>query len=214
MPDKEFTQALYSQFLKFKPNKGDLRRIAILESAIECIGSIGVEASTLEAIGKKHKMTKAHVAYYYSDRKTIVEAAIKFVVATVQSFTVRHVQEAETDKERLSAFVNGTFDWIGTYPKHSAVVLLMYYYSSYDPFYKKLHTEIRTLGAERMQAAVAPLLPPLKAKLAPAVGKLVQSILTGHILDYVTTSSPLSLEQLRRKAVKEILEVVEAYGQA
>ncbi len=211
MPDKELTQALYSQFLKFKPNKGDMRRIAILESAIECIATIGVESSTLEAIGKKNKMTKAHVAYYYGDRKTIVEAAIKFVVATVQSFTVRHVKEAEDDTQRLTAFVNGTFDWIATYPKHSAVILLLYYYSSYDSFYRRLHSEIRNLGAERLEAVVLPLLPVSRAKLAPYLGKMIQSIMTGHILDHITTNSPLSLEQLRRKTVKEISELIQVH---
>jgi len=212
MDNKELTHALYSQFLKFKPNKGDLRRIAILENAIECIATIGVEASSLEAIGKKHKMTKAHVAYYYDDRKTIVEAAIKFVVATVQSFTVRHVKEAATEKDRLEAFINGTFDWVGTYPKHPSVIMLMYYYSSFDPFYRKLHTEVRATGAERIQAVIEPLLSSAKKKQAGTLAKLVQSILTGHLLDYITTASPLSLEQLRRKTVKEILETVDCLG--
>ncbi len=212
MEDKELTQALYSQFLKFKPNKGDMRRIAILESAIECIATIGVEASSLEAIGKKHKMTKAHVAYYYQDRKTIVEAAIKFVVATVQSFTVRYVKEADGDRERLTAFINGTFDWIATYPKHSAVVCLLYYYASYDPFYRKLHTEIRTLGADRLKAVVEPLLPAAKRKQAANLAKLIQTVLTGHLLDHCTTASALSLEQLRRKTVKEALELVDCFN--
>lgn len=211
MPDKELTQALYSQFLKFKPNKGDLRRIAILESAIECIATIGVESSTLEAIGKKNKMTKAHVAYYYTDRKTIVEAAVKFVVATVQSFTVRHVKEAEDETQHLASFIDGTFDWIATFPKHASVILLLYYYSSYDTFYRRLHTEIRTLGAERITATVLPLLPTSKAKLAPSLAKMVQSILTGHILDHMTTNSPLSLEQLRKKTHKEVSELIQAF---
>lgn len=208
MTDKELTESLYARFLDFKPTKGDLRRIAIIESAIDCISSIGVEAATLEAIGKRRRMAKAHVAYYFKDRRSIVEAAIKFVVATVQSFTVDHVRQAKSEKERLDAFVDGTFAWAETFPKHAPVILLLYYYASHDARYRRLHDDIRSLGAERIGAVLHSLVPKDKRKAIPSLAKLVQSILTGNMLDHFTTDSSCTLEELRVKTRREIQDAV------
>jgi len=210
MASDEFKRALYARFLNFTPKKGDLRRIEIIEGAIDCIASIGIEDTSFESIGKKIKMIRAHVAYYYPDRDDIIEAAIKFVVSTVQNYTVEAVKAARTPRERLDGFVHGTFDWIKNHPEHASVILLLYYYSSYHKKFRKLHHEIRTLGVERIAAIVAEILPKKKASV-PQAAKLVQSILTGHLVDFTTTESKLDIEEVRKKTLSEISSLMTLY---
>lgn len=207
----EITNPLYAQLLKFKPKKGDLRKVEILEGAIETIANEGVERLSFESLGKKLNMRRAHVAYYFPDRDEIVLAAIKLVVATVQSFTVERVKLAASDEERLVAFVEGTFKWAETYPKHPPVILLLYYYSSHDKRYRKLHDEARRLGAERIEAIVRPLLPPARRRHAGAAAKLVQAILTGHLLDHYTTEPRLSLERLEERTLRDVRAAVKGF---
>ena len=211
MNKDELTQALYARLLNFKPSKGDLRKIAILENAIDCLATLGVEAMSFEAIGKPSAMTKAHVAYYFRDRKEITKAAIRFVVATVQNFTIESVKNAPDEGARLEAFVDGTFRWLETYPKHAPVILLLYYYASFDPFFREMHAEIREFGARRLEAIVEPMLPKKSRRQAHVLAKLVQTILTGTIIDHFTTRSPVDLDELRKRTLKEIEIVVGAF---
>lgn len=208
----DLTNPLYAQFLNFKPKKGDLRKVAIMEGAIEIIASDGVENLSFESLGKRLKMGRAHVAYYFPDRDELVLSTIKLVVATVQSFTVERVKHAADAPGRLTAFVEATFDWMESYPRHASAILLLYYYASYDRRYRELHDEIRRLGAKRIEAIVKAILPPAKKRSSMAAAKLVQSILTGHLLDHVTTHASQPLGRLRERAVKDIRASVESFS--
>ncbi len=202
----ELPHPLYAQFFNFRPRKGDIRRARIIESAITCLSTLGVEATSFEAIGKQTGMLRAHVAYYYKDRRDIVRDAIKFCVATVQSITVEHVSAATTDKERLVAFIEATFEWAEKFPKHLNLILLMYYYASYDPTYRKLHTEIRELGAQRIGAIVKPLVSEKRSVDYRIVAKRIQYLITGNLVEYASTTPSVSLAKLKTQTIKEALE--------
>ncbi|MCB0405151.1 MAG: TetR/AcrR family transcriptional regulator [Bdellovibrionales bacterium] len=201
----ERNRALYAKFLNFKPSRGDERRLRILEKTIELIGSgTGIEGTSFESIGKSLEMLRAHVAYYYPDREALIEAAIKLVVSTVQNYTVDHVRKAADEGfGKVDGFVDGTFAWVRDFPTHPRVILLLYYYASFNKSYKDLHDRVRRLGAERLAATVAEVLPTKKRRQAMSVAKWIQSLLTGHLVDYLTTHST-DLETLRKKSVREI----------
>lgn len=207
------TEALYARFLSFQPRKGDFRKIAILETAIDLIATKGIEAASHEALGRPNGMTKAHVAYYFSDRDAIIEAAIQFVVATAQSYTIDHVRAAKTDKARLPAFVNGTFAWIHDFPKHGSVILLLHYYASHVPRLRRLHSRVRKLGSERLHAVVDPLLPKSRRRQGHHIARVIQSLITGNLIDQLTTQSKETLDAACKRTIKEVDAVFSAYSQ-
>lgn len=197
---------LYAQFLDFKPRKRDVRRAIIVEAAIDCIATLGVENTSFEAIGKKAGMLKAHVAYYFPNRDDLIEEVIKFSVSSVQAMSVEGMK-AETDPEqKLAAFITATFRWRDQFPKQSSVILLLYYYASFRRPYQKIHDRIRSLGAERIRAALS-----LQAAFRGApqaflhdTSKLIQSILTGNLIDFITTTPQLQLEEVRDKTLGQV----------
>ncbi|MEZ4749432.1 MAG: TetR/AcrR family transcriptional regulator [Bdellovibrionota bacterium] len=145
------------------------------------------------------------MAYYYPDREALIEAAIKLVVSTVQNYTVDHVRNAADEGfGKVDGFVNGTFSWVRDFPSHPRVILLLYYYASFNKGYKDLHDRVRQLGAERLAATVAQVLPPKKRRQSMAVAKWIQSVLTGHLIDFLTTHPGVDLESVRKKSLKEI----------
>lgn len=202
---------MYARFLNFTPKKGDVRRARILEAAIQCMAKYGVEKTNFESIGQEAGMLRAHVAYYYPDRDEIIRSAIRFAIATVQHVTVEYVSQSTNPVERLAAFVNGTFAWLEQYPVQMRIILLMYYYGSYDSEFRKIHTAVREVGAKRIDALLEPVVPKLGKPERYELAKLVQSILTGHVVDYVSTESARSLEQVRETTLKQIERVIEKY---
>lgn len=202
---EERKQALYRQSLGLKPTKGDQRKVAIIEAVIEGLGTGGFESITFESIGKRSRMRPSHVAYYYPNIDDAVEAATKFIVATAQQTTVEFVREALTYREKLNAFIEGTFAWVERNPNHFSVMLVLWYYSTHDRKYRKFHDEIRELGATRLEAIIDPVLKKGKRKRgfsARTIAKSIQSILTGHLIEFYTTNSKRPLGDLRRDVLQ------------
>jgi AcrR family transcriptional regulator len=82
--------------------------------------------TTLEKIGAKHGMTRAHVAYYFEGREEMLLAAIKLVAQTAQALTVERLETALGWKQ-LEAIVQGAIDWTVQHPDQAKVFLLFYY---------------------------------------------------------------------------------------
>lgn len=202
---------LYAAFLNFKPSRSDQRKIDLLESTIDCIASIGVESITLEELGKRTGMTKAHVAYHFKSCRLLVEAAVKFVISTGQSETVAKVSVAKEPRDKLIAFVNATFEWLEKFPKHSSVMLLFYYYANTQLEYRALHTEVREFGAKRLAAILGFMGVPGTPSGHYRCAKLVQGILTGSIINTVTITHRDSWESVRKSTLRDILRLVDGW---
>ena len=197
---------LHSKFLNFSPKKGDLRKAELLEATIYCLAHLGIENTTFESIGKRCHMKKTHVAYYFPDKADLVEAAIKFVVAHVQDITVEFVSQSEKPTSVLKAFVEGTFHWVASYPDEPRVILLMYYYSTISPSYKKLHDQVRQLGAKRLSAILKNISPKSASNTCLEGGKHIQALLTGYLVEYLTTETKHSASYYSQKTWREISE--------
>lgn len=131
-------------------------------------------------------------------------AAIKFAVGTVQSRSVDAVKGAKDPGARLRAFFSATVKWAEQYPDHASLVLLLYYYASYEPDLLKLHSEIRRLGAERIAALVGQVIPAASEQGMQSAAASIQASMTGHLLEWLTTEPKLSakilLERIERDA--------------
>lgn len=200
--------ALHARFFDFKPRKGDLRKIEILEAAIHCLADDGIHRTTFESVGKRLGIGRAHVAYHYPNLDDLFEAAIKFCVSHVQVMTVDAVTATEDDQEKPAAFINATFEWVQRFPKHASVILLLYYLASVLPRFRKIHDDVRTLGAERLKAIAAGALGKKSPAKPAVVGKKLQSLMTGNLVDWLTTEPTESLEAVRCRTIDEAYEIL------
>src|SRR3954464_5821671 len=111
-------------FRLFAPNarKSDLKRAAIVRAAIDCIATVGIEGLSLDALGKRIGLHRSHIAYYYKEKREIIEAAIRVITSTAQEMTLDRVKQATKPKDQLIAVVDGAYDWARAYPNQVAVL--------------------------------------------------------------------------------------------
>lgn len=199
MANSSDKQRLYAQILDFKPKKADLRRMEILEAVIDCLAGEGVFGLTAEAIGKRTGMRRSHVAYYFPNQDEMLDAAIRFVVATGQEVAVGYLAAAAdgTPKDRLHAYVRATFGWFERYPKHSAIMTLLHHYGCVNGKYRKLNEQIRTAGEQRLASLYEAMLPTgakrdrKKLAIAAAAGR---AYLAGVLTSIFAAGRPASLD--------------------
>jgi AcrR family transcriptional regulator len=193
------------------PRKGDLRKIKIIEGAIECIAKHGIEKTNFETIGNAVGMLRAHVAYYFPHKNEILLSVIKYCMATAQQTTVQRVLLVRTDWDRFIASVDASFDWAEENPNQCTAILLLYYYCRIEPEFLALHSEARELGNQRLAALLTPLLPKRLESEILDIAHELQVIITGYLVDFTTTKKKETLKTLRKKIVQRICCLVEYY---
>lgn len=199
-----------------KLGKGDRRKKEIVEAAIECIGTVGVANTSYESIGKRLGIGRAHVAYHFPDFEKLMEMVIQYRTDTAQSIVVDLVEAAQTWQDAVRAYVDGPFFWIERHPNQASVLMLLYYYGSYEPKYRTLHTQIRKTGLARIEAILTPVIrkrfssPTRYRKEANELARAIQALITGNVVNWITCESEVSLAQLREQTYRKSIDLVEA----
>jgi AcrR family transcriptional regulator len=193
---------------EIKPRKGDLKKMEIIQAAIECIANIGFEKTTYESIAQKLGTRRAHIKYYFNGKHEIFEACIKYIVANYHKILLDHIEKANTPKEMLMNYVEGPFIWARENPQQLSAMLLLYYFCTIRPNYRLMHHEIREKGAERIRYILAEKLKKhYTAEKALFLSKAIQNIMSGSILDASTTNgqSLIEAEAQAKKIVNKLL---------
>ena len=202
---------IFSQLFHLEPSKGDLKRFEIIETAIKCLAKEGFEGGTFEKIAKRLKTRRSHIAYYFEDRDELLRSVVRYIIAQAQQITVELVTQAKTPLEQLQAISNAAFEWADRYPEQARVLVFFHYQCASDLKYKKLHTQIREAGFERIRALVGVLHGGDKASGSRALdlnerARALQATMTGLVFEYVTTDSPArgSFRAIGAKACAEL----------
>ena len=210
-PKKKSPSALY-RVIDGKPRKGESRKAKITEAVIECLARRGLEETTFDAIGKMVKMERAHVNYYFANRKELIKAAVRYAVGRGQEIIIGHVKKAQTWRDRVTVVIEGPFEWLETYPDHATVMVLFYYLCTYDEELRQLQSLIRVGGEERLSSCLQSLVEggKLTSAKATSLARGIQTTMTGALILNFSCTYPLTLRQLRDKVVRESLAQVES----
>jgi AcrR family transcriptional regulator len=198
--------ALLHRMFDIQLSKGDLKRIEIIEAAIHCLATHGIEETSLDAIGKQLKISRSHIIYYFKDREALLDAVVKYVTQTGQNLFVERLSEVQGSPETLlTAYVHAVFDWVEKYEPHVRFMLLFSYFCVFHAKYRGLHTQMRDSARHRIEAIIAPLL----ARGAPEAAEAIQCALIGYYTEFLTTDRRRALPAWRKAALKTALGIVE-----
>lgn len=190
------------ELFDFRARKGDLKKMEIIQAAIEVLAEQGLEHTTYESLALKINSRRAHVAYHFNDKKMIFLAAVKYILGEFQQNVLDSLESAYEQKKSpddvLRAYIDGVFDWAERNPAQLSVMLLLYYQCTLDSDYIDIHDKIRKAGSERL----ALLFEKVKNHKTPELcGKWLQNQLSGSMMDSVTTKTT-TLRHAREKTHK------------
>lgn len=200
---------LIQSLFQFEYRKGDIRKAHIIEAAIRCLTSYGLEKTTYELIGKEAKIKRSHVAYYFSSKEEIIEACVKYMTATAQALTVEKVKVASTPRDKILGVVEGAFAWVQKYPLHAKGFMAFYHLATYLPEYQKLNSEIRELGAQRLTVLVQRAFPRMESQESFRLAKEIQIFITGAITEFVSSENLFDVEETRDQTKESVLKLIQ-----
>jgi AcrR family transcriptional regulator len=203
-------EMLYREILVFRPKAQDNRLARLMESAIALMAENGVDELTFGALGKRAKMARSHVVYYFPSRDQLVDSVISFVAHSAERIITTDLLEVGSIEAMLDSYVVACFHWLKKYPQHATVMLLFYYESSFKKRRKAFHSTIRTAGRKRIEAILR--LDPKLASLTPrqreVLARAVAAVITGNLIEAFTTDNE-SFEALLKQTKDTVRILVE-----
>ncbi len=197
-------------FLNLKPTKGELKKLEIISSTIECIATIGFEKITYQVIADKLGTTRAHIAYHYSDKSEMIKACVHYIFSHYHTILLERLDNTDDNEDVLYTYVESPFLWAEENPNELAVMILFYYLCLVDEDYRKMHHDLREAGTTRiMQILTHNFNLDLKAYEVENLAKQIQNLLSGAILDAATTVGR-SIVEAKEETVINIKKLIES----
>jgi len=189
-----------------KPRKGDIRRLKIIEAAIEVMATHSVDAVSFENVGKKLGIHRAHVAYYFSKKEEMVDEAIRFITATAQKTTIDLITKALSSEDKIRAYIEASFTWAENYPSHAKAMISFYQICLSRKKFRAMHQKMRQAGHQRVIALIQESVSfsHLKISEAREMATTIQSLITSRLLEHLTTENAQSLEEVKNQTLATV----------
>ncbi len=199
-PTKHKSANLLGDLFERKPTKSELTRLRILEAAIRGYVQYGIEGVTYDKVSKLAKVSRPLVMHYFPSLEALFEAVAKFVRAAFQKYVVDRLAAETLPRKQLEAYVKATFRWVDEYPDHGKVWLLFYFECARSESARAAHTEMTTMGAERIQTMFAK---PFEDSYARA--RMIQVNISGALTSLVTEDRKAAPRDLEKRVVASCL---------
>jgi AcrR family transcriptional regulator len=196
----------YQTVFDIRPQKGDLKKFAIIEEAIRQLTVHGIEKTNFATIAKSLKTIRAHVAYYFASMDDLFDAVLKYALSTGQRITVKNIEEADGALAKVQAVASSVFDWAETYPEHVKIFILFQHMATVKPKLRELNSEIRRIGRARVLEIFQKHKKGAGRSRAEIERKThaIQNLILGNLTEYFTADSPYSLSKHREHTLAEV----------
>ncbi len=206
-------KTIYESIFPLKPSKSDQTRFKILEGAVKAYADLDFESVSFDQIAAPSKISRRLIQHYFPDKEVLFQSTMKLIRAKFQQLAVDHLSKKNSPEDQFKEYVRATFYWIKNEPVEVRAWLLFYLICSQKEPYKKLHTELTTMGEHRIKALVENLAPKkrIPEKEYTYIAKAIQKIITGGLVEACTEISDNHPHRIQEDVVKACLAIVRPY---
>lgn len=209
---KEDIDPLYRKMLPLRITKGEVRKVEIIRAAVECLVEGGYEHFNYNTIGLKAGLARSHIAHYFPDKREILYLVVHGVYRELQQLVIEKISEASSPEAQIKGVIDATVDGIARERGWALVILLFTHVCAQDEKYRKLYTEIRMVGAKRIDRILQgkPGLSELSPKLRYNVARGVQSIILGGVVENLTTDWLSGPGPIKKQIYRQVMAYIES----
>lgn len=88
----------------------DIRRQELVRAAYAVVTEYGLAGATIARISQRVEMSPGIVQYYFSNKKSLIEAAMRYSNALLRLKAIEFLEQSHTPTERLDAILRANFD--------------------------------------------------------------------------------------------------------
>lgn len=200
---------VYADIFPRELSKSERRRIQIIEAAIGCYATIGLDNTTYERIAEKCGISRSLINQYFPQKELLTEQIMKYIRISLQNLAIEAIASASTPEAKLAALVESTFRWIKEYETNVKVWILLYYYCTINDSFKRINTELVQIGHDRIAGILAAINAGKGVSQTDLLtrAKMIQVVFTGALVSALTESLPFAVKELATRTIDLCLEL-------
>lgn len=200
---------IFKQITPQELRKGDLRKLQIVQAAIDCISEKGWVGTNYESVGQYCQIKRQHVAYHYPNWDDLIEATMKFVYATGSSVVSDYIREAKDGKSQLAAYIEGTFHWIASHPKHASTISLLWHLATFEKKYRALYSDLKQLGTQRIYSMLYgdKSANPSSPQWIAALG--IHGLVVGRCIEFFSSEQESDWQEISKQVFEQALRIAQ-----
>ena len=133
-----------------KTQKSRLTADQILEAAARCIGSIGIEKTSITQIALEAGISRGLVAHYFPVKDELFSHVIRYI-AKQSYLTLDSPPRDATPAEKILHNAQANLHFFLANPSYFKCLMLLYYYSTVRNDYRKLNTQLIKRAVSRIR---------------------------------------------------------------
>lgn len=163
------------------------KEVAILNTAIRCIGKHGIEKTNAQLIAKGLGVAPSGIFYYFETQELLFDSLVSYI-AGLNHDLVSKIQAKSpraSHRERLFLHLEGNLLWGEKYPEQVAVLLVSMAKTGYSAKMRDLVNRLFQVGEDRIYSLLTAGIAEKEIYIATDIrdtAAYIHKALTGHII--------------------------------
>ncbi|MGI4993242.1 TetR/AcrR family transcriptional regulator [Halobacteriovorax sp. GFR7] len=190
--------------------KGEKRKTAIIETAIDQMAQKGIDGASFQKIANTLGVSQSAVFHYFKNKSELFLGVLEYIVSKNHARVISTICEEDTSLTRLKKHCLANFQWLIDRPNEAKTILYLYYRASIDQKVSQTAANLIHTGRKRIIDLVrsaqenGQLAKDLNPELA---GQAIHEFLTGAIIQILSLYNVIDPEE-EVKAYTKRLETI------
>lgn len=212
--NKTENDLLFQTIFVSKPTKGEKKRLAIVEKAIDMFQVHGVTKVSFDRIAKAMGTNRSHITYYFKTHEDLIECAIRYMMSLGHEYTFECMKKESDDLARLEKYLEGYYGFFAKNGRFVPLMMYFFYLSSIYETFSDLQIQVRQGAFSRIRELFLNIYIREQKKVPAEIDSLVQRsqslILSGLVYALTTKSASLEVELMstKRRVYQDLLFLI------
>ena len=187
--------------------KGDVRKLQIVDKAINLIFESGIEGFSFETLSKRSKVSRPLLYHYFPDLNDLYLFMATLIRYRYQNHVIEEMKNKILIQDVLRAYIGGALGWFDTSPKEACVWLIYFVQCSRSPEIAAQNQSLVEMGRQRIEQLLSVGLMKGEFRLPPdrvaVIARRIQVLITGQLVSRATEKRSAEAWQLEFKEAIE-----------
>lgn len=184
---------------KGKLSKGERTKSLILDKSLELFSESGFFDVSFQKIADECGISQTAILYHYKNKQDLLSGAIEHIIEHNRAYIYPTFDPSDNAYQRIYKHYLGHFKWCLNHPEEVQVMLLLYYFSSFEGEYKKIYLNLMNTINNRFQeylySGMREKIFDIEEDRIPDLAEALNEFLVGSLINFNSQNKTKELEE-------------------
>ncbi|MEW6057755.1 MAG: TetR/AcrR family transcriptional regulator [Bdellovibrionota bacterium] len=126
-------------------------RRKVVKTSIALFSRKGFMGTSLQEIADQCGATQSNLIYHYKSKANLFKETVGYIVQNNHDIVVRAMRKEDDARTRIEKHFKGNLSWCVAHKDEAQIVLLLYYFCTFDPVFSEVYQKILKAAINRLE---------------------------------------------------------------